>query len=52
MKKSEAYHAAQISVISNPNINSADKLEILKILMDAESLEKYCEKQDESEVTK
>ena len=49
MKKSEAYKLAQIAVVSTATIAPERKLEVLKILLDAENLEKFCEKQREEE---
>lgn len=49
MKKSEAYHLAQIAVVNSPCAAPERKLQILRILMDQEYLAKLCEKQEESE---
>ena len=46
MKKSEAYNLAQISVIKSPCIAPENKLKILRVLMDAEDLEIFCEEQE------
>ena len=43
MKQSEAFNLAQIAVVASPTIAPEKKLEILKILMDAESFASYCE---------
>ena len=47
MKKSELYHLAQIAVINSPIINPENKIEVMRVLMDAESLELFVEKQKE-----
>lgn len=47
MKKSEAYHLAQIAVVQSPNIAPENKTEILKVLISEENLALFCEKQDE-----
>ena len=44
MKKSDAYRLAQHSVLSDDLIESIDKLEILRVLMEAEDVAKYSEK--------
>lgn len=49
MKKSTAYNLAQIAVMMSPNIAPENKLEILRVLMEDESLALYMEEQ-ESEV--
>ena len=46
MNKSEAYHLAQIAVIVSPTIAPERKLEVLSVLMDAESLALFCEEQE------
>ena len=46
MKKSEAYNLAQIAVIKSQCISPENKIEILRVLMDAEDLEIYCEEQE------
>ncbi len=51
MKKSEAYHLAQIAVVQSPSISPENKLEILEILRLQEHLEKYCEEQVEKNET-
>ena len=43
MKKSEAYHLAQIAVVQSPNISPENKLEILRTLIAQENLELFCE---------
>ena len=47
MKKSEAYHLAQIAVVSTATIAPESKLEILRILIDDENLANFCEEQEE-----
>ena len=47
MKKSEAYHLAQIAVVNSPNIAPEGKIEVLRILIAEENLAKFCEKQAE-----
>lgn len=44
MKKSEAFKLAQYSVMADDLIESAEKLEVLRILMEAEDIAKYGEK--------
>ena len=43
MKKSEAYHLAQIAVVNSPNISPEGKIDILAILIDDERIAVYCE---------
>lgn len=43
MKKSEMYKLAQVAVVNSQSMNVYQKLEILKELMDAESLAKFSE---------
>ena len=50
MKKSEAYHLAQVAVLLSSSIAPENKIEILKLLMDDESLALYTEKQKEKAV--
>lgn len=45
MKKSELYHLAQIAVINSPSISPENKIEVMRVLMDAESLELFVESQ-------
>lgn len=45
MKKSEAYNLAAISVIATPCITPENKLEILRVLIREEDLERYYEEQ-------
>lgn len=49
MKKSEIYNLAQLAVMTNPAIHSTQKLEILRVLMADEDLEKFREERDEKE---
>ena len=46
MKKSMAYHLAQIAVMASPGIAPENKLEILRILMDDENVALYCESKE------
>ena len=48
MKKSELYHLAQIAVINSPSIAPETKIEVLRELLDAESLELYREEREEN----
>lgn len=43
MKKSEVYRLAQIAVISTQSIELKQKPDILRELIEAENLAKYCE---------
>lgn len=52
MKKSEMYYLAQIAVVNSQSIAVTDKLEVLQELMEAESLAKYREEQEEKEEAK
>ena len=47
MKKSELYHIAMMAVMQSPSISPESKIEVLKVLIDDESLELYREKQKE-----
>ena len=47
MKKSEAFHLAQIAVVQSPAISPENKLVVLKNLMAEESIALFCEKQKE-----
>ena len=49
MKKSEAYHLAQIAVVQSPSISPENKLEILRILSLQEHFELYCEEEKVNE---
>ena len=49
MKKSEAYHLAQIAVVQSSNIAPERKLEILKVLSCQEYFEKFCEEKTDDE---
>lgn len=44
MKKSLAYYMAQMSVLADDLIDTSDKLEIIRILQEAETVAKYTEK--------
>lgn len=46
MKKSEAYHLAQVAVINSPCIAPETKLEIMKVLIPDETSAKYWEEQE------
>ena len=48
MKRSEAYHLAQIAVVQTPSISPERKLEILKILSCQEHFEQFCEEKEET----
>lgn len=52
MKKSEAYHLAQIAVVNSPNITPEGKLDILTILIDDERLAVYCEEYEAQKAVK
>ena len=43
MKKSEAYYLAQFAVINSPSIAPESKIEVLRVLMMDEDLEKFSE---------
>ena len=47
MKKSEAYNLAQQSILINPGIRPANKLAILRILMEDENVALYVERKEE-----
>lgn len=49
MKKSVAYHLAQIAAVNSPHISPENKLEVLRVLMAAEDLAIFCEEQEEKE---
>ena len=49
MNKSVAYKAAQYSVLADAGICAGSKLEVLRVLMEAEDLALFCEKQEEKE---
>ncbi len=46
MKKSELYHLAQIAVVNSPSISPENKVEVLKVLIEGESFEKFNEDQE------
>lgn len=52
MKKSEAYHLAQIAVLCAATITHENKLKILKVLFDDEQLALYSEGRIEVNVEK
>lgn len=43
MKKSEAFHMAQLAVLHDPRITFEDTLEVLTVLMDEEKWAKHTE---------
>ena len=45
MKKSEIYNLAQIAVVASPCIAPEKKLEIIRVLMDEEEMQKFIENQ-------
>ena len=49
MKKSMAYKAAQYSVLSDTSLCGSNKLEVLRVLMEAEDLARFSEKQENKE---
>lgn len=49
MKKSEIYHLAQMAVLNTATISPENKLEIIKELMEGESLALYSEGLEEKE---
>ena len=51
MKKSEAYHLAQIAVVQTPSIAPETKLEILKILSCQEYFEQFLENKEGDDET-
>jgi hypothetical protein len=52
MKKSEMYRMAQMAVVSSGSISPNVKVEIVKELIQAESLEQWREEQAEKEAEK
>lgn len=46
MKKSEAYHLAQIAVVATPAISVESKIEVLRVLLENEDLALFCEKRE------
>lgn len=50
MKKSEMYRFAQISVLRNEYLSHEERLDIIKILIDAEVLAKFGERAEEEGV--
>ena len=51
MKRSEAYHLAQIAVVQCPTISPENKLEVLKVLTCQEHFELFCEGKGEENET-
>lgn len=51
MKKSEIYHLAQIAVITAQTIAPESKIEIMRVLIEKENLELFCEGQEEENAT-
>lgn len=51
MKKSEAYHIAQIAVITSQVISPEIKVEVLRELIDKEEVALFVEKQEEENAT-
>ena len=49
MNKSQAYKLAQLSVLRDECASDTCKLDVLRVLMEAEDLAEYCEKQKEKE---
>lgn len=44
MKKSEAYHLAQMAVVNSPAISPEAKIEVMRILLEDEAIALYSEK--------
>lgn len=51
MKKSEAYHLAQIAVIATNTISVESKIEIMRVLIAQETFEQLIEEQGEENET-
>lgn len=49
MKKSEIYHLAQIAVINSPSITPESKIEVMRTLLEDESLALYVEERKAKE---
>ena len=49
MKKSEIYNMTQIAVLTSPLITPENKLEILRVLIADEDLEKFMEESKEKD---
>ena len=45
MKKSTAYHLAQIAVLVSPTISPESKIKVLKVLIDDEGVAEFSEEQ-------
>lgn len=43
MKKSEAFHMAQLAILNDPNITYEETLEVLAVLMEEEKWAKHTE---------
>lgn len=54
MRKSEMYHIAQIAVLSHPTLSltNGERLDIIKLLMEHETLEQWREERDEKKTDK
>lgn len=46
MKKSEAFRKAQMAVLNENALLPSEKLDILRVLMEEENVQKICEKVD------
>ena len=46
MKKSEAYHLAQIAVLGTQTISPEGKTKVLRVLFEDEDVAIYCEKKE------
>lgn len=51
IKKSEIYHLAQIAVINAQTIAPESKIEIMRVLIEQENLELFCEGREEENAT-
>lgn len=47
MKKSELYHLAQVAVVQSPQISPEKKVAVMKLLIDQEKFELFCENRTE-----
>ena len=49
MKKSEMYRLAQVAILSHPTLSltNGERLDIIKLLMEHETLEQWREERDE-----
>ena len=50
MKKSECFRKAQIAVIKNQSFEAEEKIEILKVLVAEEDMQKIMEREDKENV--